>query len=119
MFRRPRAVTLRPAPFLTLHALPFQPTLSLGWAVCSCRKCQIPVLKHLVLSDPCRPDVVNACCQALDAKVILIPGSAFLSDAGATSSYVRAAYSTSTPAAMDEALARLAQLLTDHHANKN
>jgi len=59
------------------------------------------------------------CGQALDAKVILIPGSAFLSDAGATSPYVRAAYSTSTPAAMDEALARLAKLLKDHHAEKN
>lgn len=57
--------------------------------------------------------------KAIEAKVILLPGSAFLSDAGATSTYVRAAYSTSTPAAMDEALARLAQLLTDHHDNNN
>ena len=52
--------------------------------------------------------------KAVDAKVIFVPGSAFIApDAGVEvpSSFVRAAFSTAAPEDMDEALARLAVLL--------
>eukprot|EP00949_MAST-11_sp_MAST-11-sp1_P003677 g3677.t1 len=55
--------------------------------------------------------------KARDAKVILVPGTAFASDGG-TSQYVRAAYSTSSPEQIDEALARLAQLLRQSSAEE-
>ena len=49
--------------------------------------------------------------KAIEEKVLLVPGSVFLSDPDAKSGHVRAAYSTASPEEMDEALARLARLL--------
>lgn len=48
--------------------------------------------------------------HAVAAKVLFVPGSAFMPD-GSKSSYVRAAYSTASPEQIDEALSRLATLL--------
>jgi kynurenine/2-aminoadipate aminotransferase len=52
--------------------------------------------------------------KAVEEKVLLVPGSVFLSDLSAKSGYVRAAYSTASPEDMDEAIARLARLLKAH-----
>lgn len=49
--------------------------------------------------------------HAVKEKVLLVPGAAFSPGRDDKSGYVRAAYSTATPAEMDEALARLARLL--------
>lgn len=48
--------------------------------------------------------------KAVDAKVLLVPGSAFMPH-GEPSSYVRAAFSTVTPYDMDVALSRVSTLL--------
>jgi kynurenine/2-aminoadipate aminotransferase len=50
--------------------------------------------------------------KAMEQKVILIPGAAFLPHEG-TSPYVRAAFSTASPEQMDEALRRFALLLKE------
>ena len=50
--------------------------------------------------------------RAVSEKVLLVPGVAF-SPSAARSSHVRAAYSTATPEQMDEALRRLARLLSE------
>lgn len=49
--------------------------------------------------------------KAVEEKVLLVPGSVFLSDPDAKSGHVRAAYSTASPEEMDKALERLARLL--------
>lgn len=48
--------------------------------------------------------------RAVEAKVLMVPGSAFLPNGGA-SPFVRAAFSTVTVEQMDEALSRVASLL--------
>jgi len=50
--------------------------------------------------------------KAMEEKVILLPGQAFSPD-NSKSEYVRAAFSTATPEAMDEALSRFQKLLID------
>lgn len=52
--------------------------------------------------------------DAVAEKVLLVPGAAFT--VGASSGYVRAAYSTATAEDMEEAMVRLARLLTKHTA---
>lgn len=52
---------------------------------------------------------------AKDAKVLLVPGQSFM-PCGSPSAHVRAAFSTASPAQMDEALARVAKLLTQARA---
>jgi DNA-binding transcriptional MocR family regulator len=58
--------------------------------------------------------------KALAAKVLFVPGQVFLPDGGdaGPSPFVRAAYSTSTPEQIDEALSRFRQLLLDAKAGQ-
>lgn len=52
--------------------------------------------------------------EAKEAKVLLVPGMAFMLDDSEKSSYMRASYSTCTPEDMDVALERLADILRAH-----
>lgn len=56
--------------------------------------------------------------KALEAKVLLVPGSAF-SPLGLPSPYVRASFSVADPDLYDEALSRLATLIRDAHASQS
>ena len=49
--------------------------------------------------------------ECRDAKVLLVPGASFAVDTNATSSFVRAAFSTASEEEIDEGLARLAAVL--------
>eukprot|EP00126_Sphaerothecum_destruens_P004298 Sdes_comp18098_c0_seq1m7533 len=56
--------------------------------------------------------------KAIEKKVILIPGSAFI-PLNTTSSYVRASFSTASAQEMEEALKRLASLIREHQIENN
>ncbi|XP_077868797.1 kynurenine/alpha-aminoadipate aminotransferase, mitochondrial-like [Saccoglossus kowalevskii] len=51
--------------------------------------------------------------KAIAKEVLFVPGKDFLSDPNGKSSYIRAAYSLSTPEQMDEGMRRLAELIKD------
>ncbi|XP_070553938.1 kynurenine/alpha-aminoadipate aminotransferase, mitochondrial-like isoform X2 [Ptychodera flava] len=51
--------------------------------------------------------------RAMEKEVLFVPGRDFFSDSTKKSSYVRAAFSLSTPEQMDEGMRRLAELIKD------
>ncbi|XP_077984374.1 kynurenine/alpha-aminoadipate aminotransferase, mitochondrial-like [Glandiceps talaboti] len=56
--------------------------------------------------------------KAIEKEVLFVPGRDFLSDNTQKSSYIRAAYSLSTPEQMDEGMRRLAELIKDELKSK-